>query len=74
VALLFVAALISEVFGASITRSITEPILSIIKLAIELVHGNSREEGLPIQSKNELGTLSHSYNELLYRLQKKSPF
>ena len=69
VALFFVAVLISGVFGASITRSISEPILSISKLANELVHGNSIKKRLPIQSKNELGTLSHSFNELLDRLQ-----
>ena len=44
VALLFAAALISEVMGARITRSISEPILSVSKLVNELVHGNSREK------------------------------
>ena len=44
VALLFSAALISEVMGASITRLISEPILSVSKLVNELVHGNSREK------------------------------
>ena len=69
VALFFAAALISGVLGASITRSISEPILNVSKLADELVHGNSRKKRLPIQSTNELGTLSHSFNELLDRLQ-----
>lgn len=71
VALLFAAALISGVLGASITRSISEPILSVSKLANELVHGNFRKKRLPIQSKNELGTLSQSFNELLDRLQEE---
>jgi methyl-accepting chemotaxis protein len=73
VALFFAAALISGVLGASITRSISEPILSISKLADELVHGNSRKKRLPIESTNELGTLSHSFNELLDRLQEEKP-
>jgi methyl-accepting chemotaxis protein len=73
VGLFFAAALISGVLGASITRSISEPILSVSKLADELVHGNSRKKRLPIQSKNELGTLSHSFNELLDRLQEEKP-
>ena len=55
-ALLFTVALIIEVMGASITRSISEPILSVSKFSDKLVHGNSREEWLPIQSKKELGT------------------
>ena len=73
VALFFAAALISGVLGASITRSISEPILNVSKLADELVHGNSRKKRLPIQSTNELGTLSHSFNELLDRLQEDKP-
>ena len=73
VALFFAAALISGVLGASITRSISEPILNFSKLADELVHGNSRKKRLPIQSTNELGTLSHSFNELLDRLQEDKP-
>ena len=71
VALFFAATLMSWVFGANITRLISEMILSVSKLANELVHGNSREERLSIQSKNELGTLSHSFNEPLDRPQKK---
>ena len=42
VALLFAAALISEVMGASIIRTISEPILSVSKLANEQVHRISR--------------------------------
>jgi methyl-accepting chemotaxis protein len=73
VALFFAAALIIGVLGVSITRSISEPILNVSKLADELVHGNSRKKRLPIQSTNELGTLSHSFNELLDRLQEDKP-
>ena len=69
VGLFFAAALISGVLAASITRSISEPILDASKLANELVHGNFRKKRLPIQSKNELGTLSQSFNELLDKLQ-----
>ena len=71
VGLFFTAALISGVLGASITRSISEPILDASKLANELVHGNFRKKRLPIQSKNELGTLSQSFNELLDKLQEE---
>jgi methyl-accepting chemotaxis protein len=73
VALFFAAALIIGVLGVSITRSISEPILNVSKLADELVHGNFRKKRLPIQSTNELGTLSHSFNELLDRLQEDKP-
>ncbi len=72
VGLFFAAALISGVLAASITRSISEPILDASKLANELVHGNFRKKRLPIQSKNELGTLSQSFNELLDKLQEKN--
>jgi methyl-accepting chemotaxis protein len=71
VGLFFAAALISGVLGASITRSISEPILDASKMANELVHGNFRKKRLPIQSKNELGTLSQSFNELLDKLQEE---
>ena len=72
VGLFFAAALISGVLAASITRSISEPILDASKLANELVHGNFRKKRLPIQSKNELGTLSQSFNELLDKLQEEN--
>jgi methyl-accepting chemotaxis protein len=71
VGLFFAAALISGVLGANITRSISEPILDASKLANELVHGNFRKKRLPIQSKDELGALSQSFNELLDRLQEE---
>jgi len=48
VGLFFAAALISGVLAASITRSISEPILDASKLANELVHGNFRKKRLPI--------------------------
>ena len=73
VALFFSAALISGVLGANITRSITEPILDICKLADELAHGNHKRKRLPVFSRNELGTLSQSFNELLDRLQEEKP-
>ena len=72
VGLFFAAALISGVLAASITRSISEPILDASKLANELVHGKFRKKRLPIQSKNELGTLSQSFNELLDKLQEEN--
>ena len=72
VGLFFAAALISGVLATSITRSISEPILDASKLANELVHGNFRKKRLPIQSKNELGTLSQSFNELLDKFQKEN--
>ncbi|WP_447970422.1 HAMP domain-containing protein [Nitrospira sp. M1] len=71
VALFFTAALISGVLGANITRSISEPILDVCKLADELAHGNYKGKRLPVHSRNELGTLSQSFNQLLDRLQKE---
>ena len=71
VALLFSAALISGVLGANITRSISEPILDICKLADELAHGSSKRKRLPVLSRNELGTLTQSFNQLLDRLQEE---
>ena len=72
VGLFFAAALISGVLAASITRSISEPILDASKLANELVQGNFRKKRLPIQSNNELGTLSQSFHELLDKLQEEN--
>ncbi|MDH5762266.1 MAG: HAMP domain-containing protein [Nitrospinota bacterium] len=71
VALFFSAALISGVLAANISRSVSEPLLEICKLADELAHGNYNEKRLPVTSGNELGTLSHSFNQLLDRLQKE---
>ena len=73
VALFFTAALISGVLGANITRSISEPILDICKLTDEIAHGNEKKKRLPVLSQNELGTLSESFNQLLERLQEKTP-
>jgi len=73
VALFFTAALISGVLGANITRSISEPILDICKLTDEIAHGNEKKKRLPVLSQNELGTLSESFNQLLDRLQEKTP-
>ncbi|MBT3921677.1 MAG: HAMP domain-containing protein [Nitrospina sp.] len=69
VALFVSAALISGVLGANITRSISEPILDVCKLADELAHGSSKRKRLPVFSRNELGTLAQSFNQLLDRLQ-----
>jgi len=71
VGLFFSAALISGVLGANITRSISEPILDICKLADELAHGSSKRKRLPVLSRNELGTLTQSFNQLLDRLQEE---
>jgi methyl-accepting chemotaxis protein len=71
VALFISAALISGVLGANITRSISEPILDVCKLADELAHGSSKKKRLPVLSRNELGTLAQSFNELLDRLQEE---
>jgi CHASE3 domain sensor protein len=73
VALFFSAALISGVLCVNISRSISEPLLKICKLADELAHGNFKEKRLPVTSRNELGTLSQSFNQLLDRLQKEKP-
>ena len=71
VALFVTAALISGLLGANLTRSISEPILDVCKLADELAHGNDTKKRLPVHSRNELGTLSQSFNQLLDRLQKE---
>ena len=73
VALFFTAALISGVLGANIPRSISEPILDVCKQADELAHGNHKRKRLPVHSRNELGTLSQSFNQLLDRLQEEKP-
>jgi methyl-accepting chemotaxis protein len=73
VALFFSAALISIVLGANITRSISEPILNVCKLADKLAHENHKRKRLPVISQNELGTLSQSFNQLLDRLQEDKP-
>ena len=71
VALFFSAVLISGVLGANITSSISKPILDVCKLADEIAHGNQTKKRLPVFSKNELGTLSQSFNQLLDRLQEE---
>ncbi len=71
VALFFSVVLISGILGANITRSISEPILEVCKLADELAHGNHKNKRLPVLARNEWGTLSQSFNELLDRLQEE---
>ena len=71
VALFITAALISGVLSVNIARSISEPILDVCKLADELAHGNAEGKRLPATSRNELGSLSQSFNQLLDRLQKE---
>jgi methyl-accepting chemotaxis protein len=73
VALFISVALISGVLSANISRSVSEPLVEICKLADELAHGNFKEQRLPVNSGNELGTLSQSFNQLLDRLQKEKP-
>lgn len=70
VALFISAALISGLLSANIARSISEPILNVCRLADELAHGNFGGKRLPASSRNELGSLSESFNKLLDRLQK----
>ena len=71
VALFVTAALISGLLAANITRSISEPILDVCNLADELAHGHDTRKRLPVHSRNELGTLSQSFNQLLDRLQEE---
>ena len=71
VALFVTAALISGLLGANITRSISEPILDVCNLVDELAHGDDTRKRLPVHSRNELGTLSQSFNQLLDRLQEE---
>jgi methyl-accepting chemotaxis protein len=73
VALFFSAALISSILSVNISHSVSEPLVEICKLADELAHGNYNEKRLPVNSGNELGTLSQSFNQLLDRLQKEKP-
>jgi len=71
VALFFSTALMSGVLSANISRSISEPLLEVCTLADELAHGNFKGKRLPVTSRNELGTLSQSFNQLLDQLQKE---
>ncbi len=71
VALFVSAALISGIFSVNISHSVSEPLVEICQLADELAHGNYNEKRLPVTSGNELGALSHSFNQLLDRLQKE---
>ena len=71
VALFISAALLSGVLGANITRSISEPILNVCRLADELAYGSSKIKRLPVGPRNELGTLAESFNQLLDRLQEE---
>ena len=71
VALFISAALLSGVLGVNITHSISKPILDVCRLADELAHGSSKRKRLPVGSKNELGTLAESFNQLLDRLQEE---
>ena len=71
VALFVSAALISGVLGANIARSISEPILDVCRLADDIAHGSSKKKRLPVLSRNELGTLAQSFNQLLDRLQEE---
>jgi methyl-accepting chemotaxis protein len=66
------AALLSGVLGVNITHSISKPILDVCRLADELAHGSSKRKRLPVGSKNELGTLAESFNQLLDRLQEEN--
>ncbi|MEK9627568.1 MAG: HAMP domain-containing protein [Nitrospinota bacterium] len=69
-ALFFTAVLISGVLSVNIAKSISEPILEVCHLADELAHGNFKGKRLPVTSRNELGSLIQSFNQLLDRLQK----
>ena len=71
VALFISAALLSGVLGVNITHSISKPILDVCRLADELAHGSSKRKRLPVGSRNELGTLAESFNQLLDRLQEE---
>jgi methyl-accepting chemotaxis protein len=73
VALFVSAALISGILAVNISHSVSEPLLEICKMADELAHGNYNEKRLPVTSGNEVGALSHSFNQLLDRLQKEKP-
>jgi CHASE3 domain sensor protein len=73
VALFFAAALASGVLGATITRSISDPIRDASTLASELVQGSFRKKRLPVHAHDELGALCKSFNELLDRLQEGKP-
>lgn len=71
IAMFFSAALISGVLGANITHSISGPILEACRLADELAHGELKRKRLPVTSRNELGILSRSFNQLLDQLKKE---
>ncbi|NIR49693.1 MAG: HAMP domain-containing protein, partial [candidate division Zixibacteria bacterium] len=70
----FVGALISGVLGSAITQAVSRPIKNVSHMARELAAGNLRQKKLPVESRDELGDLSESFNQLLDRLKKIQPF
>ena len=72
--LFFIGALSSGVLGATITKAVSNPIRKVSHMARELAAGNLRQKDLPIESNDELGELSKSFNQLLARLKKAQPF
>lgn len=72
--LFFIGALSSGVLGSTITKAVSNPIRKVSLMARELAAGNLKQKNLPIESNDELGELSKSFNQLLARLKKAQPF
>ncbi|CCQ90884.1 putative Methyl-accepting chemotaxis protein (fragment), partial [Nitrospina gracilis 3/211] len=71
VILFFIAALMAGVLGSTITRTVSEPIKQVSNMAREMAQGNLRQKKLPIQSKDEVGDLTESFNQLLEKMKGK---
>lgn len=72
VLLFFVAALTAGVLGSMITRSISEPIQQVSRMARQMAEGNLRQKKLPIHAQDEVGHLAESFNQLLDKMKQKS--
>ncbi len=71
VLLFFASALISGVLGSSITRGISEPIQKVSSMAREMASGNLKQKKITVNSQDELGDLSESFNQLLEKMKNR---
>ncbi len=62
----FIASLIASFFTYFLTQKITKPILAIADTAKEIAAGNL-EKRAPVLTKDEVGTLAQSFNEVTER-------
>ena len=55
--------------GIALTRSISRPLLAVMERAQEIAAGNLQQEKLVVQSDDEIGRLTASFNGMLISLQ-----